>query len=232
MDHLLTFLTRPSPKSWTIYLPPPDHGSPEFPDPWTMDYQTSLSTQTMDHLTWCRQPWTTWPSDSVNRRTNTTENITFHCTTYMVGRKYCLNKKVLLRERKRHTARHVESPWGYLFWLGGTHLCWGGVTTLAWGEVPTLAGEYLPWPGSTHLGQGGTYLGWGIPTLVRGYLPWPGGNLPWPGSYPPCLGGYPPWPGYPKRMQAVKSNNWKKCLFRYYQFVRNESVTWIRQEPG
>ena len=57
------------------------------------------------------------------------------------------NKKVLLREHKRHTARRVASPWG------GTYLGWG---------VPTLA------RGGTYLGWGDTYLGWGVPTLARG----------------------------------------------------------------
>ena len=70
------------------------------------------------------------------------------------------NKKVLLRERKRHTARRVASP------LGGTP----------------------PYPGDTYLGQGyppwlgGTYLGQGVPTLV-----WDT-NLRWDGVLPPRCG--------------------------------------------
>ena len=70
------------------------------------------------------------------------------------------HKKVLLRERKRHTARHVARPWG--------------------------GGGYSPLPGDTYLGRGvptlagrGTYLGGG------GGVPWLGGYPPWPG-YPGC----------------------------------------------
>ena len=73
---------------------------------------------------------------------------------------YSKHKTVLLRERKRHTARHVASPWGYLSWpRGGTYLGQGG---------------YLPW-----WGKGGTYLGWG-------YLPWPRGTHPGQGIPPGC----------------------------------------------
>ena len=101
----------------------------------------------------------------------------------------CLNvsnishKKVLLRERKRHTSRRVASPGGstylgrggggYLLWLGGTYLGWG-VPTLA-RRVPTLAGGTYP-------GQG--YLPWpGVPTLAGEYLPWLGWGTP---SYYVC----------------------------------------------
>ena len=87
-----------------------------------------------------------------------------------------LNKKVLLRECKRHTACHVDLPWP------------GRYPTLTKGYLPWLG--YLPWPAGTHFGQGGTYLGWrgtylgwgvptlvgGIPTLAGGYLPWLGGT--------------------------------------------------------
>ena len=61
--------------------------------------------------------------------------------------KIFLNKKVLLRERKRHTARRVASPRG-----GG-----GGIPTLA-GVVPTLA-----WAGGVPTLAGGA----GVPTLAR-----------------------------------------------------------------
>ena len=44
------------------------------------------------------------------------------------------NKKVLLRERKRHTARRIASTR-----CDAMFPCGGG--------VPTLAGRYLPWPG-------------------------------------------------------------------------------------
>ena len=73
---------------------------------------------------------------------------------------FALNKKVLLRERKRHTTRRVGSPWGG----GGTHLCRRGtylsqeVSTFALLGVPTLAG--------------GTYLSWGgVPTLAGVLFP-------------------------------------------------------------
>ena len=72
---------------------------------------------------------------------------------------YLFNKKVLLRERNRHTARRVASPGGgggggggFIPWLGG------GGTYLGWGR------GYLPWPGG-----GGTYLSQG----GEGYSPWP-----------------------------------------------------------
>ena len=83
-------------------------------------------------------------------------------------RKQTLNKKVLLRERKRHTARHVLG--GYLPWPGG--------------GVPHLARGYLPWPG------GYPTLAGGYPTLGR-YPPWPGGYLSWMRGVPTLAGGYP-----------------------------------------
>ena len=61
------------------------------------------------------------------------------------------NKTVLLRERKRHTARRVASTRSVI--LGG-----GGGT--------------YPGGGGTNPGGGGTYPGGGVPTLVGGYLPW------------------------------------------------------------
>ena len=88
------------------------------------------------------------------------------------------NKKVLLRERKRHTARCVVSTPSVVLTGYPPH------ADLAWG-VPC---------------QGGTMLGGTLPggTLPRGTLP--GGTLP---GYPPilargvpCPGGTPPsWPG-------------------------------------
>ena len=68
-----------------------------------------------------------------------------------------MNKKVLLHERKRHTARHVASPWGeggsYLGWVGGGILTLaGGVPTLVGGGYLPWLGRYLPWPGGTYLG--------------------------------------------------------------------------------
>ena len=111
---------------------------------------------------------------------------------------YLLYKKVLLRERKRHTDRSITSTpsavlsrgggGGYLSWLeGGTYL---GVPPP---PCPGLARGYLPWlrptlgyplscPHPDLAGGRGTYLD-------RGYLPW---------GTPPCPDlakgeGYLPW---------------------------------------
>ena len=76
------------------------------------------------------------------------------------------NKKVLLRERKRHTDRRVASARYAVPVGGGVPTLGGGVPTLV-GGVPTLVGGggYLPWTGGTYSGGGGTYPGGG------GYLP-------------------------------------------------------------
>ena len=92
--------------------------------------------------------------------------------------KSLVNKKVLLRERKRHTACRVASADG----KGGTYLGQGGY--LPWGTPhPDLArgrGTYLGWGGGgTYLGQGGGVLPWGTPALT-----WPEGGgtyLGWEG---------------------------------------------------
>ena len=75
---------------------------------------------------------------------------------------YLNNKKVLLRERKRHTDRRVASTRYAVLVGGGTYL--GG-----W--VPTLGGG-----GGTYPRWGGTYPGWGVPTLGRG-VPTLGGGV-------------------------------------------------------
>ena len=82
----------------------------------------------------------------------------------------CVNKKVLLRERKRHTDRGVSSTPHAVLSGGAPTLVGGG------GVVPTLARGYLLWLGGTYLGWGGTDLGWG--------------DLPWLGV--PTLAGLPP----------------------------------------
>ena len=103
------------------------------------------------------------------------------------------NKKVLLRDRKRHTARRVAGPWAVPTLAGGG---WG-VSTLD-GVVPTL--QYPSFPHPDLVGGGaptfsGGYLSWDIPLshpdLAGGYLPWLGGYLPWPGGHLPWLGGVP-----------------------------------------
>ena len=84
--------------------------------------------------------------------------------------KLILNKKVLLRERKRHTARHAASHRG-----GGTYLGQGD-TYLGWG--------YLPWL-------------WGTPPWLGGYPPWPKGEVPTlagGGVHPPQV--WPDWKHY------------------------------------
>ena len=107
-----------------------------------------------------------------------------HCEAHMSWHKLSQHKKVLLRERKRHTARCVANPW-----QGGTYLGQGG-------GVPTLAREegYLPWPGG-----GGTYLGWeeGVSTLAGGGVPTLAGGISTylgQGEWVPTLAGVPPPP--------------------------------------
>ena len=93
---------------------------------------------------------------------------------------YKQNKKVLLRECKKHTARHTTSVCcADLSWQGG-----GG------GYLP-WPGGYLPWPGGIYPSWRGTYPGWG-------YLPWPGG-VPHHGVYPSPPSG----PGPPPRCEQA-----------------------------
>ena len=100
------------------------------------------------------------------------------------------NKKVLLHERKRHTARCVAS----------TRCAGRYIPRMGWGwGVPTSTKKYLPWPGATY--PSWSYLpvmgckqfrwgeptlakwipalddcGRGVPTLDGEYLPWTGGT--------------------------------------------------------
>ena len=78
------------------------------------------------------------------------------------------NKKVLLRERKRHTARHVASA---------------HYADLSRGGTPSqISGYPIPGPGGYPIPG----LGRGTPSQVQG-VPHPRS-----GGYPiPCLGGYP-----------------------------------------
>ena len=94
------------------------------------------------------------------------------------------NKKVLLRERKRHTARCIAST-RYAA-LSNPDLV-GGV------PHPDLVGGVPQVPPK---------LGWGTPTEMV-YPPRPGMGYPpqtWDGGYPPDLDSVPPRPGtgYPK----------------------------------
>ena len=94
-------------------------------------------------------------------------------------KKNCPNKKVLLRERKRHTARCVSSA--RYAGVGVPSPRSGG-----WYLVPGL-GDY-PVPGSRG--------GYPIPGLGGYPIPCPGGV-----PHPDLVGGYPPEPemGYPPR---------------------------------
>ena len=100
------------------------------------------------------------------------------------------NKKVLLRECKRHTARRVAStPYVVLTWVPPlARSAWGGgYLTL----VPPWVPPRLTWPG-------GTWPGYPPDTppadLARGGT-WPAGYPPPPGRVPP--GRVPPQAGYP-----------------------------------
>ena len=133
--------------------------------------------------------------------------------------KTIINKKVLLRERKRHTARHVVNtpfccpnwvPSPVLTWLGGGgYPTWvpappgSRVPPLAGyppGRVPLPAGYPLPGPGGgVPPCQGSPLAGYplaGYPTPGPGRVP-PQGT-PWQGIPPdrvPPLAGYSPGPG-------------------------------------
>ena len=77
---------------------------------------------------------------------------------------YLFNKKVLLRERKRHTDRSVSStPYAVLSWGGGggRYLGWGGRYLRPGRGVGTL-------DGGVGTLDGGRYLGWGVGALARG----------------------------------------------------------------
>ena len=98
-----------------------------------------------------------------------------HTGKYRFRCQYC-NKKVLLRERKRHTARHVASA---RFADGGTPSSHG------WGGYPIQS-----WMGGTPCPRSGL-RGGGVlhPILNRGYPRV--SSLGWGGGYP----GLPPIPG-------------------------------------
>ena len=117
------------------------------------------------------------------------------------------NKKVLLRERKRHTARRVAST--HYAALSNPDLVRGGYpiqTELGWGTLPPEMGYPLAWDGVP------PPLEMGNPRPGMGYPPRPGMGYPpklgW--GTPPDLGqgiplprpgmGYPPtqtWDGVP-----------------------------------
>ena len=146
------------------------------------------------------------------------------------------NKKVLLCERKRHTARRVASTC-----CAG--LVGGGRRGTPWRGVPPAGGT--PWwgvppaRGSTPAG-GVPLLGYppvswmGYPPPGKGYPPSAGWGTPHLWRVPPCLGrGYPPPPlagwgtplsrpgkgvpppvsqmGYPP-LDVNWQTNWKYCL--------------------
>ena len=97
------------------------------------------------------------------------------------------NKKVLLRERKRHTTRHVSSIPSAVLSKGATPsltrvhpiLTWLGLVTHPWMEYP---------PNPDLAGGGGT------PSLTRVTPSWPVQGVPhhWPGyNHPDLAEGYP-----------------------------------------
>ena len=143
--------------------------------------------------------------------------------------KYCFNKKVLLRERKRHTARRVASA----RYAGGWYPIeswWGGVPIQSWRGVPhpdmmggthsSHGGKGYPiqswWGGnpSSHGGGGDTPSSHG-----RGYLGYPPHHPDLAGVPPPhsdLAGVPPPHPdlaGVPPPNRGVNwQTNWKQYL--------------------
>ena len=95
--------------------------------------------------------------------------------------KIILNKKVLLRECKRHTARRIASTrcGGWVVPPGG------GYPIPRWGTPHLGRGTPISWMGYPHLD-----LGWGTPHLDLGWgTPPPGPGM----GYPLCrLDGVPP----------------------------------------
>ena len=107
--------------------------------------------------------------------------------------KHVNNKKVLLRERKRHTARRVACNRYADLSRGGTpSQVWGGTPSHVWAGVPNpMSGQGypIPCPGGYPIPCRG-----GTPSQVQGvpHLRFGGYTIPCPGGYPiPCLGGYP-----------------------------------------
>ena len=120
---------------------------------------------------------TEWFAYTSYRRTTMKNSLLCH-QQYLANT--TLNKKVFLRERKRHTAVACSKyslcdEGGYLPWMG----------------VPILAGGYLPW------------MGWPLPWM-GGYLPWIGWYLPWMGV--PTQGMYPPPP--PHQLEGDTNPLW------------------------
>ena len=107
------------------------------------------------------------------------------------------NKKVLLRERKRHTARRVTSARYAALCNGGVP--WVGGTPSQVGGTPSQVGGYpISGPGGYPiLGQGGYPIsGRGYPISVLG-VHWvpppyrPGWGVPWVTPYPDLRWGTP-----------------------------------------
>ena len=97
----------------------------------------------------------------------------------------CSNKKILLRERKRHTDRVSSTPsvalYGGYPLLGGTppwvipHQTWPGGTPSLLREYPTLGTLHQTWPG----GGDTPSLSEGYPTLGIPHPTWLGYPPPW-----------------------------------------------------
>ena len=137
--------------------------------------------------------------------------------------KYPEHKKVLLRERKRHTARRVASARYATLGGGGTPSSHGGwgvphpvmvgggtISSHGWGVVPRVPSPTIQtWPGGTpssHCGGWGgvtpsSHGGWGVPyqVMVGGTISSHGYPVV-PPHHPDLARGYPIqswWGGYP-----------------------------------
>ena len=105
---------------------------------------------------------------------------------YVWSKKHCQNKKVLLCERKKHTARTYQVSHHLLSYPGR-------------GGTPSLAGEEgvpHPWLGVLHSWLGAVPHPWlGVPH--PGYTPsWPGQGVPCPGVPPTLIRDWgTPWEG-------------------------------------
>ena len=155
------------------------------------------------------------------------------------------NKKVLLRERKRHTARRVSSAryagGGYpIPGLGGTpSQVWGGgypIPGLVEGHpVPGLGITLSQVRGAPHPRSGG----YPIPGL--GAVPlsqvWPGGTQTWDGVPPLTWDGVPPparpGMGYPPQCEQTDIPKYKYYLpsyaavkmSRFYSEIHNTQIS-------
>ena len=126
------------------------------------------------------------------------------------------NKKVLLRERKRHTARRVAVA-SACYSGGGEGGTMGTPPTWTWDGVPPLPGPGMGYPPTQTWDRVPPYLdlGWGtpLPRPEMGYPPYldlrwgtPYPDLRWGTSPLPRLEmGYPPPPASVNRLKILPS---------------------------